>query len=330
MSDLPPANWYTDPQDESQYRYWDGSGWTEHRSPRHTESRQGAGATATGLRPSGDLITSSFSVLRRLWRGFLPAALINLVGIAVLVVGAVYTAALILDGEMGEVLDRISEPGFDPNAPQQREYFESLSLDWAIANFMPLVAGAVIAWLMSAFVTTAVIRATISDLHGRSPDLSSTLKQARQRTLRVMGVQLQIFAAVVLVALLLISPVFFAPLLLILTLPAMLVLVVAVIVLPVAYVAAATGPARPSLAYTLRLMRGRFWGTLGRLLLIGLILAMIGYGAGLLLGLATGAGDQLWNVIQLVNTAVGAVLALVATVASVIIYDDLGGESDPP
>ncbi|MYI15810.1 MAG: DUF2510 domain-containing protein, partial [Acidimicrobiaceae bacterium] len=30
MSDLPPADWYTDPEDESQYRYWDGSSWTEH------------------------------------------------------------------------------------------------------------------------------------------------------------------------------------------------------------------------------------------------------------------------------------------------------------
>ncbi|MXW88833.1 MAG: DUF2510 domain-containing protein, partial [Acidimicrobiaceae bacterium] len=34
VSDLPPADWYTDPEDESQYRYWDGSSWTEHRAPR--------------------------------------------------------------------------------------------------------------------------------------------------------------------------------------------------------------------------------------------------------------------------------------------------------
>lgn len=42
MSDLPPANWYPDPEVPGQQRYWDGTQWTEHRAP-------GAGAaTAPG------------------------------------------------------------------------------------------------------------------------------------------------------------------------------------------------------------------------------------------------------------------------------------------
>ena len=28
------ANWYPDPDDSSQYRYWDGTQWTDHRAPR--------------------------------------------------------------------------------------------------------------------------------------------------------------------------------------------------------------------------------------------------------------------------------------------------------
>lgn len=32
MSDW-PANWYADPEDENQLRYWDGTRWTEHRAP---------------------------------------------------------------------------------------------------------------------------------------------------------------------------------------------------------------------------------------------------------------------------------------------------------
>lgn len=28
-----PANWYADPEDKNQLRYWDGIGWTEHRAP---------------------------------------------------------------------------------------------------------------------------------------------------------------------------------------------------------------------------------------------------------------------------------------------------------
>jgi predicted nucleic acid-binding Zn-ribbon protein len=33
----PPANWYVDPQDSTQYRYWDGSHWTDHRAPATAE-----------------------------------------------------------------------------------------------------------------------------------------------------------------------------------------------------------------------------------------------------------------------------------------------------
>lgn len=41
MSDLPPANWYPDPEVPGQQRYWDGTQWTEHRAP-------GPGAAGTG------------------------------------------------------------------------------------------------------------------------------------------------------------------------------------------------------------------------------------------------------------------------------------------
>lgn len=32
--ELPPAGWFPDPHDATQLRYWDGTAWTEHRSPR--------------------------------------------------------------------------------------------------------------------------------------------------------------------------------------------------------------------------------------------------------------------------------------------------------
>jgi hypothetical protein len=34
MNDLPPAGWHTDPEDSSQYRYWDGRRWTDHRAAK--------------------------------------------------------------------------------------------------------------------------------------------------------------------------------------------------------------------------------------------------------------------------------------------------------
>lgn len=40
MSDSPnvPADWYEDPEDATQFRYWDGAQWTDHRAPRYTDA----------------------------------------------------------------------------------------------------------------------------------------------------------------------------------------------------------------------------------------------------------------------------------------------------
>lgn len=36
MNGLPPANWYINPQNDGQWRYWDGQEWTEKVAPRAT------------------------------------------------------------------------------------------------------------------------------------------------------------------------------------------------------------------------------------------------------------------------------------------------------
>ena len=49
----PPGNWYPDPHDASQLRYWDGQQWTEHRAPvqqaaQPSQTGDAAPATASG------------------------------------------------------------------------------------------------------------------------------------------------------------------------------------------------------------------------------------------------------------------------------------------
>ena len=34
MTQTPAAGWFVDPQDATQFRYWDGTAWTAHRAPR--------------------------------------------------------------------------------------------------------------------------------------------------------------------------------------------------------------------------------------------------------------------------------------------------------
>src|SRR4051794_33935986 len=53
MTQTPAAGWFVDPQDATQFRYWDGTAWTEHRSPRGPTTtdqlNQAAGDLADGL-----------------------------------------------------------------------------------------------------------------------------------------------------------------------------------------------------------------------------------------------------------------------------------------
>jgi hypothetical protein len=53
----PPANWYVDPEDASQWRYWDGATWTGHRAPR-TE----ASASPLVVQPTQVEVTRSVEV----------------------------------------------------------------------------------------------------------------------------------------------------------------------------------------------------------------------------------------------------------------------------
>lgn len=47
MTSMPPADWYPDPQDPGQLRYWDGQQWTEHRSERQQPSVHAAVPSVT-------------------------------------------------------------------------------------------------------------------------------------------------------------------------------------------------------------------------------------------------------------------------------------------
>lgn len=54
MSDLPPANWYPDPEVPGQQRYWDGTQWTEHRAPGAGSAPQEPGSGPGGTQPIGE------------------------------------------------------------------------------------------------------------------------------------------------------------------------------------------------------------------------------------------------------------------------------------
>ena len=327
VSDLPPADWYTDPEDEAQYRYWDGSGWTEHRAPRHGPPDGEPGPPQ--MRRPGRLIADTFSISGRRWRSCAAAALIYLVGQVVTVVLLIIGANELLRGELGEVWDRVSDPYFDPESPEQTAYFESLEVDVSPASLGLIVLGLLAVWIAGNVLQATVARVTLSDLRDRALAPSDALRQALRRVPRLMGLDLQVAAILLIAILVLVFAAFVVPLLLIPLIPAFIVgAVYGSVVMSLAYVVASVGPATRSLGYGVRLVRRRFWATLGRMLLVFVVLAAVTVAVGLVFTLA-GTDSLAFEVVsQLVQTAVGTVTAVVGLTAVAIIYHDLGGESD--
>ena len=329
VSDLPPADWYTDPEDESQYRYWDGSAWTEHRAPRHGPPDGAPAPDSPQLRRPGKLIADTFSTAVRRWRSCAAAALIYFVGQVVMVVLLLVAANEILMGELGEIWDRINDPNFDPEAAEQTAYFESLDVDLSLANFALILLGIVAVWISGNVMQATVARVTMSDLQDRALAPSDALRQALRRLPRLMGLDLQVLAVVLIAILVLVFVGFAAPVLLIPLIPLFIVgAVYGMVVVSLAYVVASVGPEAWTLGYGARLLRRRFWRTFGRMLLIFAVLMAVTFAIGLVFTLAGSASLAFQVVSQLVQTVVGTVVGVVGLIAVAIIYHDLGGESD--
>ena len=318
----PPPNWYTDPADESQYRYWDGSAWTEHRAPRHVEE------VRKTLRGPGRLLGDSFSLLRRQWRGCALPVLLLIAAQLLAVVLFFYSGDLVLMGEFDEDWARLSDPS---TTPEDDAYFESLEFDFAVLNFVPAAIGGLLFWLASNLLTAVAALLTLGELRGETITASKVLRQASRRVLRILGLDLQLLLAVLIVAIIALAAAT-APLLLFLVIPAVLITVFwSIAIVSLAYVVASVGPAESSLRYAFRLVRGRFWGTLGRLLLVSVVVMVISVVVmviSLVISAVTPWFGSFWALQELINAAMSAVLALLAVIASAILYFDLGGESD--
>ena len=191
MSDLPPADWYTDPEDDRQYRYWDGESWTEHRAPRRLDNKP---------RPTGELIGDSVSMIRRHWRVYavviaataVIAAAISEVGLRI----GVDALDGFLGGRLDEIAARLSSPDFDPTTPEDREYLDSIRIDlnWEATGQAAL--GMLVILFSSLLGLAAVARAAVADLGGRAPTAGDALRGGLVRLGRVAGVWLQIMAAI--------------------------------------------------------------------------------------------------------------------------------------
>lgn len=329
MSDIPPADWYTDPEDDRQFRYWDGESWTEHRAPRRLGNKP---------RPTGQIISDSVSMIRRRWRVYVVVIAVTAV-IAAAIDEVGYRLGLgavdrVFGGRLDEIITQLSSPDFDPTTEEGREYIDSIRIDLSWRAVGQAALGALIFLFSSLLGLAAVARAAVADLMGRAPTAGDALRGGSARLGRIAGVWLQIMAALAAVPVVMAAIVVWSAgsyILFLLFIPMAIAgvafFIFAFPIMGLAPLTAAIAPKTPSLRYTISLVRGVFWAVLGRVLIITLLVLVLG--AAIALPMLAIFGDSL-----IANVAGGTLayaVGLAATVPAVLVYRDLGGEiaTDP-
>lgn len=322
VSELPPPDWYTDPVDESRYRYWDGTAWTSHRAPRLLKG------ASEGLRDLGALIRDSFALIRRQWRGCVVAALVLIAGQVASLTLAYRGANKIFMGELDEVLSRLSRPGLQLDSTETTEYLESLNFDFSAWHFLWLGLAILVSWVSVSLSTAIVVLLARADLRGDPASLLTVLRQACKRAPRLLGVQIQVWALPVTLfalAVLTVSTVFLF--LLLLLIGGIILLVLTLTVAPLAYVVASAGPRQKSLLCACRLLEGRFFQVLGRMLLVVVMVFLFVLAVNFGLGTLNPMLSRL-SLPEFLSICIAAALGIFPIVASAIIYSDLGGVWD--
>ena len=329
MSDLPPADWYPDPNDDRQYRYWDGESWTEHYAPRRIGNKP---------RPTGELINDSVAMLRRHWRVYLAVAAVSAV-IAAIVTELNYRAGIdfidrALGGELDEIISRITSPDFDPTTQETAAYFSSIGFDPDLGALGWAVLWYLLSTVAFLFGMASVARAAVADLRGRTPTTSDAFLGGLGRLGRVFGVWLQIWTAIVVMILIVVISAFLSFLLATLLFLAAVALGVAFFpVWAVVGATAAIGPKEPSLRYTFSLVKAAYWPTFGRVMVITLLALAVILAISTPMIFISPRGELVstggWLIVDMVGNALAAALGLIATIPSVLIYRDLGGEIAP-
>ncbi len=324
MVTLPPADWYDDPENALQYRYWDGNEWTEHRSPK------GIPSPPTG--PGGDSAASIFgkvfALLARTWREAvivaLPIAIGTLVGAGLVYFGV--NEAINVDVQ--ELIDRATTPGFDPNSGDDKIFIDSIDVTVSGAAVLAATVGAIV-WIVGASMSAlGLSRLFVAADNGVEIGAGAALRGGIRRIPRLLLLVLQALLALLALSIVMALVGVVAPVVLLLVVPATLVVMLWMApYLIVAGVAVASGPRHVGVIATTRsAMVGRWRHVVLRFLL----LVLLGLGLGLPIGAVSNAvfAVSLWG--YALVTALGQAFQMVVSGAGyAVIYNGINAPVDP-
>lgn len=273
-----PAGWYDDPENATQFRYWDGTVWTDHRSPKSIRPTM-ANADATAV------ISRGLDLFKQTWVQQLAVGAIVFVGAMVGVVLAGIGVVTGLDPDLLDILDRVTEPGFDADRnPADQAFLDSITFDWSVGPILLIVVGSLVAgfFLWLGFGTAVAHVASVNA--GVNRKLGDAFRYALRSFPRWLGVTLLwglvillVFVAIIGLHILLVAV---SPALLILLIPLDIGLLIyawpyttmmgtALFIAP-----RDVGPFRRTVA----LVRPRWPGIAGRVLLVNVVVLAVNIG----------------------------------------------------
>ncbi|MEQ8840717.1 MAG: DUF2510 domain-containing protein [Acidimicrobiales bacterium] len=326
MTDI-PAGWYNDPEDVTQLRYWNGNEWTEHRSPRAL-----AGAAA----PDGGawgIVGATFRLIVEGWAQLLVLALpliVSSIGAAIL---AYVSLDSMLDPGIETILDRVTQPGFDPvDNGADEAFIDSIDVSIGTIGILGLI-GAGLAVVLGTFISSTSFSIFLARVRaGRGTSIGETYQRLARRLPRMIGIALLwsllgLIAATIVVGLFVVA-ILVSPALLLALVPALLVAVI--YFWPVgalAYTALALSPREaPPLRHAFRIVRP-LWGPIaGRLLILTLVGFVVSFAFNLGTSWISSVGVVAAFVVPLLLQALQSMLN---SAGSVVLYEFAGGSVDP-
>ncbi len=319
----PTADWYDDPEDPLQYRYWDGDQWTEHHAPKVVPRTPGAASSS-----AWSMFANTFRLAASRWREAvvlaLPLVFAQLVGGWLLYRGL----DRVFFGRLVEIIERFLEPGFDPTTGADKEFLDSIDVHLPSSAAWQIAIGAAISLLVTVVISLALSRLYVGANNGVELSPSEAIQAAVKRTPRTIAYGLMVVVAWVVVTFVVFLIGALVPALLVLGIPALIAL--GVWLLPFASIfgtalAAAPADAKP-IPIAVTAMRGRWWWVFRRWLVLMLVLIVAGIGPAVVGNVTIYFSVAAYIVVSVINQSIQSTISAAGNAE---LYRLTGAEIDP-
>jgi hypothetical protein len=316
-----PAGWYDDPENPAQYRYWDGTTWSEHRSPK-------AIRTAMKNQGPGAPVSRGFELFQKTWVPMLILAGIVILAFIAAAVMGVIALEMAVSPSIFDILERVFAADWNPEFdPADKAFEDSITWNWGIAPVGLLVVAVLMAVTAQYLAIAVGIVHAASHNAGHERPLGAAFRYSASRLFRWAGILLLwmvVWAAgIFLVLMLWVVSIQFAPPLLWLVAPLSALLMI--FLWPYAQLSSATLVLAPRVAkpfrLTVELITPQWWAMAGRVLIVNLALFGLSIATSLL-----SAIPLLGIVVALAGNFVLSILQITMTVT---LYEAMDGPLDP-